>query len=322
MEEIILSISKVPEVYMGYGQKQVQSDWNATNTTDPAYIKNKPTGMATETYVNEAVNGLASEIYVDNAVSEGYTSLDTSIQIQLETKVDKVDGKGLSTNDYTTEEKAKLSGIADGAEVNVQSDWNVSDSGNDAYIANKPNIHTDTVNINSDIVDGSLTVGENVMSSEYGSFCSGGNNSVLTSRGAVVGGFNNTVGYAASDCAIVVGNNNDIQQSQYAVIIGGTNNTIGADCFQSIIIGGIANLTTAENQVVLGKYSNPTVDDAFAIGNGVSGTPSNALRVTWGGEMYTNDGVNGEKKIATEEFVANAISTALANIGVAEQGAY
>lgn len=33
-------------------------------------------------------------------------------------KVDKVDGKGLSTNDYTNEEKTKLYGIASGAEVN------------------------------------------------------------------------------------------------------------------------------------------------------------------------------------------------------------
>ena len=34
-------------------------------------------------------------------------------------KVDKVSGKGLSTNDYTTSEKSKLSGIATGAQVNV-----------------------------------------------------------------------------------------------------------------------------------------------------------------------------------------------------------
>ena len=34
-------------------------------------------------------------------------------------KVDKVSGKGLSTNDYTTTEKNKLSGIATGAQVNV-----------------------------------------------------------------------------------------------------------------------------------------------------------------------------------------------------------
>ena len=52
------------------------------------------------------------------------------------TKVDKVAGKGLSTNDYTTEEKNKLAGIAAGAQVNVQSDWNASSG--DAAILNKP----------------------------------------------------------------------------------------------------------------------------------------------------------------------------------------
>lgn len=36
----------------------------------------------------------------------------SSIKNQLSNKVDKVSGKGLSTNDYTTEEKQKLAGIA------------------------------------------------------------------------------------------------------------------------------------------------------------------------------------------------------------------
>jgi len=52
------------------------------------------------------------------------------------TKVDKETGKGLSTNDYTTAEKNKLAGIASGAEVNVQSDWNATSG--DAAILNKP----------------------------------------------------------------------------------------------------------------------------------------------------------------------------------------
>ena len=55
-------------------------------------------------------------------------------------KVDKVSGKGLSTNDYTNKEKEKLKEIAEGAEVNVQPDWNVTDATNDAYIKNKPKI--------------------------------------------------------------------------------------------------------------------------------------------------------------------------------------
>lgn len=55
-------------------------------------------------------------------------------------KVDKVDGKGLSTNDYTTSEKNKLAGIAEGAEVNVQSDWNQTNTSADDFIKNKPTI--------------------------------------------------------------------------------------------------------------------------------------------------------------------------------------
>jgi hypothetical protein len=53
-------------------------------------------------------------------------------------KVDKVSGKGLSSEDYTVTEKAKLADVEDGAQVNVQSDWNESDSGADSYIKNKP----------------------------------------------------------------------------------------------------------------------------------------------------------------------------------------
>lgn len=41
------------------------------------------------------------------------------IDIQLAGKVDKVSGKGLSTNDYTTTEKNKLAGIQAGAQVNA-----------------------------------------------------------------------------------------------------------------------------------------------------------------------------------------------------------
>lgn len=58
---------------------------------------------------------------------------------KIKTKfVAKETGKGLSTNDYTTAEKQKLSGIAANAEVNVQSDWSETNSASDAYIKNKP----------------------------------------------------------------------------------------------------------------------------------------------------------------------------------------
>ena len=53
-----------------------------------------------------------------------------------DSKQDKQEGKGLSSNDFTDLEKIKLSGIAEGANVNVQSDWNATEG--DAFIKNKP----------------------------------------------------------------------------------------------------------------------------------------------------------------------------------------
>lgn len=53
-------------------------------------------------------------------------------------KVDKVAGKGLSTNDYSAIDKAKVDAIVAGAEANVQADWEQSDNTADDYIKNKP----------------------------------------------------------------------------------------------------------------------------------------------------------------------------------------
>lgn len=76
--------------------------------------------------VTEQISGKADKTYVDS---------------KLDTKVDKVSGKQLSANDYTDEDKTKLAGIAAGAEVNVNADWN-AESG-DAQILNKPTIITE-----------------------------------------------------------------------------------------------------------------------------------------------------------------------------------
>lgn len=54
--------------------------------------------------------------YLDKS---GLTLLISKIKSALGEKVDVEIGKGLSTNDYTSAEKQKLSGIASGAQVNV-----------------------------------------------------------------------------------------------------------------------------------------------------------------------------------------------------------
>lgn len=59
---------------------------------------------------------MADKKYLDPT---GLALLWEKIKNKLNLKVDKVDGKGLSTNDYTTDEKNKLSNIAAGAQVNT-----------------------------------------------------------------------------------------------------------------------------------------------------------------------------------------------------------
>lgn len=56
---------------------------------------------------------------VAKAVKDAVDAAQATLQGNIDKKVDKVAGKGLSTNDYTSDEKTKLEGIATGAQVNV-----------------------------------------------------------------------------------------------------------------------------------------------------------------------------------------------------------
>lgn len=66
------------------------------------------------------------------------TTVEGALEYLEDTKVDKVTGKDLSTNDFTTAEKTKLAEIESGAEVNVQSDWSQTDNTQSDFVKNKP----------------------------------------------------------------------------------------------------------------------------------------------------------------------------------------
>lgn len=79
-------------------------------------------GLATETYVNNKVASIVDsapatlDTLNELAAALGDDSnFATTVATQIGNKVDKVDGKGLSTNDYTTAEKDKLASIENGA---------------------------------------------------------------------------------------------------------------------------------------------------------------------------------------------------------------
>lgn len=86
--------------------------WEKIGDTNPNLSGYVPT--------SRTVNGhaLTSNITITATdISDVYSK--TEVNSLLDNKVDKISGKGLSTNDYTTAEKNKLANIASGAQVNV-----------------------------------------------------------------------------------------------------------------------------------------------------------------------------------------------------------
>ena len=73
----------------------------------------------------------ANKTVVDTAMSSTSTNpvQNKAVNSALSNKVDKITGKGLSTNDYTTDEKTKLAGIAAGANKYTHPSYTAKSSG-------------------------------------------------------------------------------------------------------------------------------------------------------------------------------------------------
>lgn len=84
------------------------------NTSDLA----KPISTATQSALDLKEDKANKVTAWSSTVSDTNYPSEKLVKGSLDNKVDKVTGKGLSTNDYTTAEKNKLAGIEAGAEVN------------------------------------------------------------------------------------------------------------------------------------------------------------------------------------------------------------
>lgn len=76
---------------------------------------------------------------IDFSIADLVSGLQTEITSTNKLSADLI-SDGSANKVFTSTEKTKLSGIASGAEVNVQSDWNETNVLSDAYILNKPTI--------------------------------------------------------------------------------------------------------------------------------------------------------------------------------------
>ena len=126
----------------------VQANWNETDVNSDAYIKNKPSIPTKTSELQNDSNYVVDKNYIHT--DNNYTNADKTSVGTIKDKVDKVEGKGLSTNDltdalkkqydeavvdkhthtnkqildeitapYTEEEKTKLESIEDGAQKNT-----------------------------------------------------------------------------------------------------------------------------------------------------------------------------------------------------------
>ena len=96
--------------------------------------------------------------------SDTFYPTQKAVKTAVDLKVDKIAGKGLSTEDYTTAEKSKLAGIQAGAEVNVNADWNATSG--DAQILNKPTIPSVTGLVPYTGATGDVDLGNNDLNAE------------------------------------------------------------------------------------------------------------------------------------------------------------
>ena len=93
--------------------------------------------------IQNAINTSKSQVIgassdANDGTAETIHGVYNYVDNQLSGKVDKVSGKGLSTNDYTTAEKNKLAGIAAGAQENLVNDVQLNSTSivNSSKIAN------------------------------------------------------------------------------------------------------------------------------------------------------------------------------------------
>lgn len=126
---------------------EVYDELPATGESNVIYLiprESTETGNIYDEYIWTENEGFEKIGSTDVDLS-GYVTT-TDLATTLNGYVAKETGKGLSSNDFTDALLTKLNGISEGAEANVQSDWNEDDSSSDAFIANKPTIPAAQVN--------------------------------------------------------------------------------------------------------------------------------------------------------------------------------
>ena len=161
-------------------------------------------------------------------------------------------------NNYTTQEKDKLSNIESGAEANVQSDWNVTDTNSDAYIKNKPTIGSGTLTIKKNDSDSGTQFSANsttdvTVNLELATVATSGNYNDLNSAPTNVSHFTNDANYITSSDIV----------NKADKVSGATNGDLaGLDTNGNLTDSGIVGTDVVEAVENMHTHSNKAILDA------------------------------------------------------------
>ena len=112
----------VENVYMEDGTTTLAAKLAEMTTSVEGAVTEETMNSAISTAIDNLIAGAPGTYDTLKEIADyiaAHEEVTTALNAAIGNKVDKEAGKGLSTNDYTTEEKTKLAGIAEGAQVNV-----------------------------------------------------------------------------------------------------------------------------------------------------------------------------------------------------------
>lgn len=327
------------EVVMGNDSRLTDSR-NAADVSSWAKAANKPSYTASEV-------GAYTKSEVDNKISTLETNIDWKETVATFSDIattypNPVDGWTVNVKDtdytyryngsawvaisanaipqattsvnglMTTTQVTKLDGIATGAEVNVQSDWDVTDSSSDAFIKNKPTIPD--ISTKMDKANPTGTGSFSLNRNSYGttgsySFvegyqCIGSGNSSHAEGFSTIASAQGSHSEGAATTASGVDSHAEGTETEasanHAHAEGSSTKASGSASHAE----GYDTVAGYNFQHVGGKFNDNKATTLFEIGNGTDdNTRSNAFEVYNDGSLSTD---NGTTKIKLENLVSQS----------------
>ena len=254
-----------------------------------------------------------------NNTTDASKPISTATQAALDTKVDKVSGKDLSTNDYTTDEKTKLAAITGTNTGDQDLSSYATKAGVDLISSGVSSLLDTKSNIDSPVFTGTVTIPNLVAGTNQYPTSRGTNGQVLTTNGTGI----LTWRTASSSSGVpYTGATSSVNLGAYDLTVNGltvgkglgavsTNTAIGLSALSKNTTGG---LNTANGSGSL--FSNTTGSSNTAIGESalyknISGNNNIAIGKN---ALYSN--TSGSNNTASGESALFSNTTGYNNTGI------